>query len=105
MPEYDISNRFLNIVILEQPAHAAVARPTFAIRCIDTCQIHGPTGIRFEGVHDYLGSNHRFHHCMNVIRANMRSQDIPASMAAHFANGFQDNHPSTFIEKIRRLIH
>jgi hypothetical protein len=91
--------------ILPQPARAAVARPTLSTQLIDPQTVQVAARVRLESVHDFLGSNLRFHHCVNVIGSHMCCPQAPATVQTDFAESIEYCRTAVSVEEIRRLVH
>jgi hypothetical protein len=79
------------ILILPQPARAAVARPTLSIQLIDPLTVQITARVRLERVHDFLGSNLRFHHCVNVFGSHMKYLITGAPLPLLYSRGSANN--------------
>jgi hypothetical protein len=105
LPRDDVPDGFLDILILPQPARAAVARPTLSIPLIDPQTVQVAARVRLESVHDFLGSNVRFHHCVNVIGSHMGCPETPATVQTDLAESIEHCRTAVSVEEIGRLVH
>ena len=105
LPRDDVVDGFLDIFILPQPARAAVARPTLSIRLIDPLTVQVAARIRLESVHDFLGSNLRFDHRVNMIGSHMCCPQAPAKVQTDFAESIEYCRTAVLVEQIGHLVH
>jgi hypothetical protein len=105
LPRDDVQDGFLDVLIFPQPARASVARPALPIQPIDSQAVQVAARIRLESVHDFLGTNVRFHYCMNVIGSHMCCAEIPATVRTDFAESVEYCRAAVLVEEIGRLVH
>jgi len=65
-----------------------MACPSLSVRIIQTRPIQTAARVSLEIVHDSLWLNLRFYDRVNVIASHVGRQQSPATMTAHFLNGF-----------------
>ena len=101
----DLPDCFLDVLIFPQPSCASMTRPRLPIRFITLQTVQTAAGIRLESVHDHLGTNVCFHHCMNVIGSHVRRPQTPATMQTNLAQSTEHGSSAVFIQPIWRLVH
>jgi hypothetical protein len=70
----NVSNGIANVLILEEPSSAAMARPALAIGFIASCLIQRSARVRFESVHDSLWPYLGFDDYVHMIRPNVSGE-------------------------------
>jgi hypothetical protein len=87
------------------PSCAAMARPSFPARFLQTDPVQMAAGVSLKIAHDSLRRNFRLDHAMHVIASYMGRQQIPATMCTHALNRFQDGIAAKVVQVIGRLVH
>jgi len=82
-----------------------MARPTLSIRLIDPQTVQVAARVRLESMHDFLGSNIRFHHRMNMIGSHMCCKQAPAALQTNLPQSIEDRRTAVPVEQIGHLIH
>ena len=82
-----------------------MARPTLSIGLIDSQTVQVAARIRLESMHDFLGSNIRFHDRMNMIGSHMCCKQVPATLQTDLAESIEHRRTSAPIEQIRHLVY
>ena len=82
-----------------------MARPAFPIGSVACQPVQRPAGVRFELVHDFLGSSLRLHNGVHMVGSYVRSQQIPTAVRAVPLDGRQYYRPARFVEHTGILEH
>jgi hypothetical protein len=82
-----------------------VARPTLSIRLIGPQAVQVAARVRLESVHDFLGSNLRFYHRVNMIGSHMCCPQAPAMVQTDFPESIEYCRTAVSVEQIGQLVH
>ena len=80
-----VPNSLLDVIISPQPPGAAMPRPSFSVRHIQSGVINVATRVSLKGIHTNLRLHFSLNHYVHMIGSNVRGAKFPVSVFTNLA--------------------